>query len=411
MNSMEKENNIYDAIIIGAGPAGLMAGITAAKRTRKVIILEKNSRPGRKLHITGKGRCNLTNACDTDVFFENVISNSRFLFSSFNKFNNFDLMDFFEHNNVPLKIERGLRVFPVSDKAEDIVLALVNCAKISGAILRTNAEVSQVTSNTVTLSTGEILTAENILVATGGTSYPATGSNGKGYQFAKTFNHTVIPAKPSLVPLTTSEKWTHELTGLTLKNVKITLINNKGKKVYSEMGEMLFTHFGVSGPIVISASAHMHTESFPYKLFIDLKPALSAEQLDKRIQRDFLEFTNKAFKNSLNKLLPRSLIDIIMTISGISPDKTTNEITKSERKNLVNCIKNISLSVNGTRPLSEAIVTAGGISTKEINPSTMRSKLDPSIFFAGEVIDVDAYTGGFNLQIAFSTGYQAGLNI
>lgn len=407
-------------IIIGAGPAGLMAAITASdkyKGNAQITIIEKNERAGRKLMITGKGRCNVTNNCDVDTLIANTPKNARFLYSAFSKFTPLDVMNFFEDNGVPLKTERGNRVFPVSDKAVDIVDALVNATRKRG-IKQLNNTVREitVTDNKVTgvvLNDGSVISADSVILATGGMSYPVTGSTGDGYKIAKNLGHTVTEIKPSLVPLMCHEGFCSKLSGLSLKNVTLTVFEEgKKKPVFSELGEMLFTHFGISGPLVLSSSAYMRKMgSKNYTAVIDLKPALTIEQLDKRILRDFTEQTNKDFSNSLDKLLPKSLIPVIISLSGIEANRKVNQISREERMSLGQLLKNFTLNITGFRPIEEAIITSGGISVKEINPATMESKLITGLFFAGEIIDTDAFTGGFNLQIAFSTGYLAGENI
>ena len=402
--------------IIGAGPAGLMAAITAAEcdKTASVILFEKNERPARKLMITGKGRCNVTNNCDNDTLLLNIPKNPRFLYSAFGAFNTADVMSFFEKAGVPLKTERGNRVFPVSDKAVDIVDALVKKAKQAGVKI-INATISEILAENgriygVKTQNGDIYEADACLISTGGASYPLTGSTGDGYRIARNLGHTITEIKPSLVPLCAHEGFCSTLSGLSLKNVTFTVFEDgKKKPVFKEMGEMLFTHFGVSGPLVMSASAYMrYMDKKQYTAFIDLKPALSEEQLSARILRDFEEQKNRDFANSLDKLLPKSMVPVIVKLSGIAGSTKVNQITKEQRMSLVSLLKALPLHITGTRPIEEAIVTSGGVTVKEINPSTMESKLIAGLYFAGEVIDVDAFTGGFNLQIAFSTGYLAG---
>lgn len=405
----------YDVIIIGGGAAGCIAAITAAKQGRIVAIFEKNGRLGKKLLITGKGRCNITNNCTQEELMQNIPCNPRFLYNSaFSQFSPQDVMDFFENEGVPLKTERGNRVFPQSDKAKDIVVALEKCIKEYGVKLVANKVTALILEDGVCKGVkcnDEEYFAESVLIATGGKSYPATGSTGDGYTLAISAGHTVTPLKPSLVPIVAEEKYCSDMMGLSLKNVTLNLYDEK-KKIYSEMGEMLFTHFGISGPLVLSASSHIRNmERGRYKIFIDLKPSLSEEKLDLRIQRDFADNINKSFINSLGKLLPNKMIPVVVGLSGIPFDLKVNSITKEQRKNLVKLLKAFPITVTGFRPIEEAIVTSGGVSVKEINPKTMESKLVKGLFFAGEVIDVDGYTGGFNLQIAFSTGYCAGLNI
>ncbi len=404
-------------LIIGGGAAGLMAAVTAKNGDNSVTVIEKNERPARKVMITGKGRCNVTNNCALDTLIANVPKNGRFLYSAFSSFLPEDTMEFFENVGVPLKTERGNRVFPVSDKAVDIVDALVNSAKKKGVKIITASAEEILTENGevvgVALQNGEILRADAVILATGGASYPVTGSTGDGYKMAQRIGHTVTELKPSLVPLNIHEGFCTRLSGLSLKNVNLSVFEESKKKpVFSELGEMLFTHFGVSGPLVLSASSHMRKMSkTKYTAVIDLKPALTVEQLDKRILRDFEVEKNKDYQNSLDKLLPKSLIPVIISLSGIEPHTKVNQISREQRAGLVELIKKFTLHVTGFRPIEEAIITGGGISIKEINPSTMESKLISGLFFAGEIIDVDAYTGGFNLQIAFSTGYLAGKSV
>lgn len=412
----------YDTLIIGAGAAGLMAGIQAAGRGKQVLILEKMERPGRKLLITGKGRCNVTNCCTVEDFMLNVLSNKRFLYSSLNALNPYEVMGFFEDCGVALKVERGERVFPVSDRSADIVDALVNKAQQSGCritracvkelILDTNSE-GKLSVYGVITEDGQTIHASSVIVATGGKSYPATGSTGDGYRLARQAGHKVTPLRPSLIPLVCKEKTCRDMMGLSLKNVVLKVVDTRsGKEVFSELGEMLFTHFGVSGPLVLSASCHMQPDKNGslehYKLYIDWKPALSHQQLDARILRDFEQFINKDFINSLGLLLPKKSIQIIASLSGIPFDTKINQITKAQRTALVDIIKAMPLTPTAFRPIEEAIVTAGGVDVSQINPKTMESKLASELYFAGEVLDVDGYTGGFNLQIAFSTGFAAG---
>lgn len=405
-------------VIIGGGAAGLMAACAAAEKYggRAVTVIEKNRRPGRKLMITGKGRCNVTNNCDRDTLISNVPANGRFLFSAFSDFGTADTMEFFEKRGVPLKTERGNRVFPVSDKASDIVDALVNAVNKSGVKILT-AEAEEILTENFSVTgvrtrDGEILEADSVILATGGMSYPVTGSTGDGYEMAGMLGHTVTPLKASLVPLNVKQGFCSRLSGLSLKNVTLTVYESGRKKpVFSELGEMLFTHFGISGPLVLSASAHMRKMgSAEYVAYIDLKPALDEQKLDSRILRDFEEEKNRNFGNSLDKLLPKSIIPVIISLSGIAPDTKVNQISREQRARLCGVLKALRLDITGFRPIEEAIITGGGISVKEINPSTMESKLVSGLFFAGEIIDADAYTGGFNLQIAFSTGHLAGKN-
>ena len=403
-------------IVIGAGAAGLVAAGKAAESGKDVLLLEKNDRVGRKLLISGKGRCNITNDTDIDGLIQNVPGNGNFLYSSFYTFSNMDLLELLHREGLETKVERGGRVFPVSDKAQDVVQILKRFAEKRGTEIRLNAYVDGIeTKNSsvtgVRLKDGSILECSSVILATGGASYPGTGSTGDGYKIAKKLGHTIVPLKPSLVPLVTAEKWIGELQGLSLKNISILIMDKKGRKIYDDFGEMLFTHFGVSGPVILSCSRHMLQYDYRnVKLVIDLKPALDEETLDARLQRDFEKFSRKQFKNSLDELLPQKMIPVVIKLSQIPEDKPVNQITKNERRELVMLLKNFTLEIAGSRPIAEAIVTAGGICTGEINPSTMESKLVKGLFLAGEVIDVDGYTGGFNLTIAFSTGYTAGLN-
>ncbi|MBE6746836.1 MAG: NAD(P)/FAD-dependent oxidoreductase [Ruminococcaceae bacterium] len=402
-------------IIIGAGAAGLMASVSAARAGADVTIIERNERPARKVMITGKGRCNVTNNCSLiNDLIANVPTNGRFLYSAFTRFMPIDTMEFFENEGVELKVERGNRVFPVSDKAVDIVDALNNASQRSGA-KRIQGRVTHIITSegrvcAVKTEDGRELECDKVIVATGGKSYSVTGSTGDGYILAESLGHTIVEPKPSLVPLVAHEGWCSDAQGLSLRNVEITVYDKESyKEVYSEFGEMLFTHYGVSGPLILSASTHMHDlGKKQYEIYIDLKPALSFEQLDQRVQKDFLEFANKNLINSLGKLLPQKLIPVIVKLSGIKPTTKTNQVTKEQRHTLVNLLKSLKVTAIAFRPIDEAIVTSGGIKTSEINPKTMESKLINGLYFAGEVIDVDAYTGGFNLQIAFSTGHLAG---
>lgn len=404
-------------VIVGGGAAGLMAACTVAEKSKgnkvNITLVEKNSRPARKVMITGKGRCNVTNDCDLNTLIANTTVNGKFLYSAFSSFSSQDTMKFFEEKGVPLKTERGNRVFPVSDKAVDIVDALVNTAKKGCNIIE--SEVQNVLApkgyvTAVKLTDGRILNADAVIIATGGLSYSLTGSTGDGYKIAESLGHTVTPLRPSLVGIECHEGFCTRLAGLSLKNVTLSLYENgKKKPLYSDLGEMLFTHTGVSGPLSLSASAYLRKlDKKQYFLEIDLKPALDVAQLDKRLLRDFEEYSNRDFANSLDKLLPKSIIPIMINMSGISPHTKVNQISREQRTALINAVKHFKLNVTGLRPIEEAIVTSGGISVKEINPATMMSKLVDGLYFAGEVIDVDAFTGGFNLQIAFSTGFLAG---
>ena len=402
-------------IVIGGGPAGMMAAGTAGWRGLDVTLIEKNERLGRKLLLTGKGRCNITNDADVEGLISNVPVNGKFLYSAFYTFSNHDLLNLLHDLGLATKVERGGRVFPASDKAQDVVKALQKYLDQNGVrVLR--GEVEQVLARDgqvvqVTLKGGGRLECEAVVVATGGVSYPLTGSTGDGYRFAQENGHTVTTLKPALVPLEVKEDWAAEAQGLTLKNISISVYDSRNKRVYTDFGELLFTHFGVSGPVILSASSHLNDPmENEYRLVIDLKPALSPTTLDERIQRDFAKYINKIYANALEDLLPKKLIPIVIRLSGIPPEKKVNQITREERKRLEWLLKNLTLSIKGFRPLSEAIVTSGGVKVEEINPSTMESKLAQGLFFAGEVLDVNAYTGGFNLQIAFSTGYLAGLH-
>ncbi len=409
-------NNKFDVIVVGGGAAGMMAAITAANRSLSVLLIEKNRILGKKMLITGKGRCNITNACeDVEELIKNVTKNSSFLYSAFYGFTNQETIDFFNQIGVETKVERGNRVFPVSDKSTSVVNALEKELKRKGVKILCDKVKSVVADNdcikgVLTEKNGKI-EANSVIVATGGVSYPATGSTGDGYEFAKSLGHTVTDIIPSLVPVEVEEKWPYDLMGLSLKNIEITVLNEKGKKVYDDFGELMFAHFGLSGPTVLSASAHMRPmESGKYKIVIDLKPALDEKQLDVRILRDFAKYMNKDFVNSLSDLIPKGLIVPIVELSEIDPHKKVNSVTKEERQKLIKLIKGITLTVKGFCSIEQAIITSGGISVKEIDPSTMESKKIKGLFFAGEIIDVDAYTGGFNLQIAFSTGVLAGQN-
>lgn len=403
-----------NVIVIGGGAAGMMAAVTAAEQGAKVVLLEKNEKLGKKLYITGKGRCNVTNACDTEALFKNVVTNSRFLYSAFYTFTNENTMDFFRECGVPLKIERGDRVFPVSDKSSDVIAGLAQKLQQVGVKVRYQAEVNKVCTEEgritgVMLQNGETLLCDACIVATGGISYTSTGSTGDGYTFAKLCGHTIKDCYPSLVALKIAEPFAKEVEGLSLKNVRLKVTQGK-KELYNEFGEMLFTANGVSGPLVLSASAVI-TDKLSEKetvLSLDLKPALSKEELDSRILRDFEEAKNKQFKNALDKLLPARLIRVIIEMSGIPEEKQVNSVTKQERNALVELLKGMKLHVTGTGGFNEAVITRGGVSVKEVNPSTMESKLVHGLYFAGEVLDVDALTGGYNLQIAWSTGYVAG---
>ena len=402
-----------EVVVIGGGPAGMMAAGTAARRGKDVILLEKNNILGKKLGITGKGRCNITSNIDIEGLINHIPVNSNFLYSAFYTFSNQQLIDFFNNHGLETKVERGERVFPVSDKARDVVDTLKKfLEKNEVKVIREKVTNVEYINNKfiVTTESEKIIKPDSVVIATGGVSYPATGSTGDGFQFAREFEHTVTPLYPSLVPLEVKEAWVKETQGLSLRNVSISVFEN-GNKIFNDFGEMLFTHYGVTGPIILSASSHMRDmNNQEYIIKIDLKPALSFEKLDKRIQRDFKKYSRKYFGNSLDDLLPKKLIPVIINLVKIPYSKTVNQITREERHNLVKLLKNLSLHVANYRPIKEAIVTSGGINVDEIVPGSMESKNVPGLYFAGEVIDVDGYTGGFNLQIAFSTGFLAGMN-
>lgn len=419
-------------IIIGGGPAGMLAAISSAQNGNEVTILEKMDMLGKKLLITGKGRCNITSNIPIEDFIKNIPGNGMFMYSSFNNFDNTDIIKLLQEEGVDTKVERGNRIFPVSDKSQDVQKALIKRLKKLNVKIVLNAKVESILVNEEREAYGvvakingkkEKILAEKIIIATGGKSYPGTGSTGDGYAILKQLGHTITQIRPSLVPLTASKDKGLELCknmqGLSLKNVQIKLKDmQKNKIIYEDFGEMLFTHFGVSGPTILSGSAHLLRyknvdellKNGNIELSIDLKPALTDEKLDERILRDFNEEKNKVFKNSLDKLLPKKMIDTIIELSGINSNKKVNEITKKERLELVRVLKNVRICISGFRPIEEAIVTSGGVTIKEINPKTMESKIIKNLFVAGEIIDVDAYTGGFNLQIAYSTGYTAGIN-
>jgi predicted Rossmann fold flavoprotein len=401
-----------DVVVIGGGAAGSMCALTAAQRGLSVVLLEPNKMLGKKLRITGKGRCNVTNNCDIKTVLANIPGDGRFLYSALNRFEPRDTMALFESLGVPLKTERGNRVFPVSDRSHDIANALERAYAHAGGrilhacatdILTRDGAVSAVVTTEGTIDCGAAV------VCTGGMSYPLTGSTGDGYRFAQQFGHTVTPLRASLVPLESNDPWCAEMQGFSLRNVTLTVYDENNKQVYSDLGEMLFTHFGVSGPLVLSASAHMRDFSqHSYRLSIDLKPALDEKKLDARILRDFQKYANRDFKNALYDLAGHAMIPVLVRLSGIPEDTKVNTVTREQRHKLVDLFKHFPVSVCGTRPISEAIITSGGVSVKEINPRTMASKRMSGLYFAGEVLDLDAYTGGYNLQIAWSTGYVAG---
>ncbi len=403
-----------DIIIIGGGAAGCMAAVQAARLGRSVAVFEKNERTGRKLRITGKGRCNVTNNSTIEEHMRNIPVNPRFLYSSYSCFDAVDTMNFFEELGVPLKTERGNRVFPVSDKADDIADALSREMKRLGVKLIHKRVTGLITEDgrCCGVKAGqEKFRAESVLIACGGKSYPNTGSDGDGYLLAASAGHTITDIKPSLVPMTSPDRYCAEMMGLSLRNVTLKLYDREDV-IYSELGEMLFTHFGVSGPLVLSASSHIRDmQPDRYILRIDLKPGLTAEQLDLRLQRDFKDNLNRDFVNGIRKLMPAKLIPVAVRLSGISPEQKVNGITREQRRKFGELIKAFPVRISGFRPVDEAIITSGGVSVREINPGTMESKLMPGLFFAGEVIDVDAYTGGFNLQIAFSTAYSAAMHM
>lgn len=407
----------YDVIVIGGGPSGMLAAGAAGARGRKTLLIEKNEKLGKKLFITGKGRCNVTNAADMDEFMSNIPKNSKFLYSAFRGLSNIDLIALLNDMGLKTKIERGGRVFPESDKSSDVLKALGKYLDRNSVDVMLNSKVREIKISDnkiskVILEDGKEIPCESVVVCTGGLSYPQTGSTGEGLDFARTLGHTVTDLYPSLIPLVVKEEYIKELQGLSLKNVSIKIVVDN-KSIYDDFGEMLFTHYGLSGPIVLSASFYISDhlkKKKDIKFSIDLKPALSEEDLDRRVLKDFNENLNKQFKNSLDALLPQKLIPVIIKLSKIDENKEINQISKEERKQLVSLLKNLEFKVTGTRPISEAIVTSGGISLKEINPKTMESKLIEGLYFAGEIMDLDAFTGGFNLQIAFSTGHAAGSN-
>ncbi len=413
-------------VIIGGGPAGIMSAISAAKeKENNIILIEKNKSLGKKLLITGKGRCNITSSIEMEDFIKNIPGNGKFLYSAFQNFTNKDIIKLIENNGIKVKEERGNRIFPVTDNAQDVLNCFIKeLKKYKNIEIKFGEKAKRIITSDnkvkgILLSSNKIIDADKIILATGGKSYPMTGSDGEGYKMAEELGHSIENIKGSLVPLVADKFLCQSMQGLSLKNVKMEIKDiEKNKKIYEDFGELLFTHFGVSGPTVLSSSAHILRykdidrllSQNKIKLFIDLKPALSEEELDKRILRDFEEFKNKEFKNSLDKLLPKKMIDVVIRLSGINEFKRVNEITKEERQKLIKILKKFEINIEGFRPVEEAIVTAGGVSIKEINPKTMESKIVSGLYFAGEIIDVDAYTGGFNLQIAYSTGFTAGLN-
>ena len=403
---------IYDCVVIGGGPAGLFAAITAAKNGSRVLLLEKNDRLGKKLLITGKGRCNVTNNCDSQEVLRNIPRNGRFLYSALDAMPPQKVMDFFDSHGCPLKTERGNRVFPVSDKAQSVLDCLRGQLRSSGVtvrtarvqeILRENGQVSGVRTDAGVFDTRQVI------LATGGLSYPTTGSTGDGFAMAKALGHTVTPTEGSLVPLEVAGDDCPDMQGLSLRNCGVKLLNAKGKVLYKDFGELLFTHFGVSGPTVLSASCHLKGEGC--RLVIDLKPALEESKLDERIQRDLEMYKNRSMENALTDLLPRSMIPVVLRRLDIDPQLQANSLTRQKRRGMVELLKAFSLEITGKRPVAEAIITSGGVKVSEIDPKTMASKLVPGLYFAGEIIDCDAYTGGFNLQIAWATAYAAGMAV
>ena len=408
------ESSFADLVVIGGGPAGMMCAFTAAKRGVDTILLETNEKLGRKLRITGKGRCNLTNNCDNKTFMANIPGDGRFLHSALNRLSPSDTIAFFERHGLPLKTERGNRVFPESDNANDVADLMAGlCRKAGVRIIRSSARRILTDNGAVTgVTTGEgVLTCRAVAICTGGLSYPLTGSAGAGYEFARSLGHTVTALRPSLVPLESMDECCPKLQGFAPRNVTLSAYED-GKLIYRELGEMLFTHFGLSGPLVLSASSKMrYMGSRDYRITIDFKPALDEKKLDARILRDFGKYANREFKNALGDLTARSMIPVLVEISDIPGEKPVHSITREERRRLVQALKAFPVKITGFRPVEEAIVTAGGVSTKEINPRTMESKLISGLYFAGEVLDLDGYTGGFNLQIAWSTGYVAGNSV
>lgn len=430
-----------NVIVIGAGAAGMMAAIAAAGNGHQVTVLEKNEKAGKKIYITGKGRCNITNACDVEELFNNVVTNKKFLYSAFYGFTNDDVVTMLNTAGLATKVERGSRVFPVSDRAGDVIAALVRTMKKLGVKLEYDTTVTEIITGTldktddtaadddggkcgaaagaiattvtgVRCASGKVYPADAVIVATGGVSYPTTGSTGDGYEFAQRTGHNVTELSPALVPFNVAEEDVKELQGLALKNSGVTIYDGK-KKLYEDFGELLFTHFGVSGPTVLSASSYVakKIKDHPLRLVIDLKPGLDTEQLDARVLRDFDEFMNKNFNNALDKLLPKSLIPVVIRRSGIDEYKKVHEISREERMRLIGTIKNLEFTLTGLRGFNEAIITQGGVSVRDVDPSTMESKKVSGLYFAGEVLDLDAVTGGFNLQIAWSTGHLAGMSV
>ena len=402
----------FDGIVIGGGPAGMFAAITAAEQGKKVLLLERNDRLGKKLLITGKGRCNVTNDCSAEDILKNVPRNGKFLFSAMNAFPPQRIMDFFNDNGCELKTERGNRVFPVSDRSQSVLECLQKVMKAKGVTVRTGRvrEIMVENSQVVGVRTDrEEIRANWVILATGGVSYPATGSTGDGYAMAKALGHTIVEPQGSLVPLETAGNDCQDMQGLSLRNVGVKLLNAKGKVLYKDFGELLFTHFGVSGPTVLSASCHLKGEGC--KLVIDMKPALDEAKLNDRILRDLEMYQNRAMENALTDLLPRSMIPVVLRRLEIDPAMQANSLTKQKRRALIELLKAFPVEITGRRPVAEAIITSGGVKCGEIDPKTMESKKMAGLYFAGEIIDCDAYTGGFNLQIAWATAYAAGMSV
>lgn len=402
--------------VIGGGPSGMLAAATAAEKGHAVTLIEKNEKLGKKLFITGKGRCNITNAAELEEFFKNIPRNPKFLYSALYGFSNEDVISLLQRMGVPTKTERGGRVFPTSDKSSDVIRAFTSYVKQAGVEVRLNTEVESVTHTEqgdflLRLNAGNALRVDALILATGGVSYPSTGSTGDGYRFARALGHTVTEIQAALIPFETEEEWPKTLSGLSLRNVTLRAYSTKGKLVFEELGEMLFTHFGVSGPLVLSASSFLTGNPAGAKLSIDLKPGLSQEELDRRLLRDFDSNIRRQFVHSLDALLPKRLIPVLVAQSGIPAETPVHQITREQRLGLVSCLKALPLTVKCALPVEQAIITRGGVSVKEVNPSTMESKLLPGLYFAGELLDVDACTGGYNLQIACSTGALAGRSV
>jgi predicted Rossmann fold flavoprotein len=406
---------MYDCIIIGAGAAGLFSALSASETGKRVLILEKNNIPGKKIRITGKGRCNITNSCSFDELIENIPGNGKFLYSSLSRFSNYDIIDTFNRLGLETVVERGNRVFPASNKSIDVVNVLVKELERRNVEIRYNSCVCKIVYENEYVKSvyvnDQFIETKNLIIATGGLSYPGTGSTGDGYRFAIEAGHTIVPTKPSLVPLVSSDQWIKELQGLSLKNIRLSLINKDGC-FYSDFGEMLFTHNGISGPLVLTGSRHYISQQYKEIIAsIDLKPALDEEKLDTRLLRDFEKYSRKQLKNAFNNLLPAKMIPVFVNRLDIDDNKTVNQITSYERKQILTLLKDFRINIISHGKMAEAVVTSGGVCTKEINPKTMESKIKKGLFFAGEVIDVDGYTGGFNLTVAFSTGYLAGKSL